>query len=402
MGTQARNRLNAATADALHAEPHLPAPPACRTWARVDLGALRHNLRLARRAVGRGVGIAAVVKANAYGHGAVRVARAAGHAGARALVVANAAEGVELRDAGIKAPVIIIGASLPWDAEAIVAHDLAASLSPPEMFEALRAEAGRQGRPARVHLMLDLAMRRAGLEPDHALELGARLADTPELRLEGIASHFAVADEEDAGPCREQAVRFAELVAAVRAMGLRPRWVHLANSAAILRIPDSHFNLARAGIMLYGMAGSPALDGAAPVRPVLSWHTRVVCLRGVPAGTPVGYGHTYRTPAATTLATLPVGYHDGYARAYSSNADVLLRGRRAPVVGRVSMDYITVDAGQIPDVEVGQVATLLGRDGEACIRAEELAERRGTIPYEVTCAIGQRVRRLYVATEGTA
>jgi len=159
--------------------------------------------------------------------------------------------------------------------------------------------------------------------------------------------------------------------------------------------------MVRAGIMIYGMAGAPLLVGLAEWRPVLSWHARVVALRDVPAGTGIGYGHTYRTHAATTIATLPVGYSDGYLRVYSTNADVLLHGRRAPVVGRVSMDYITVDVGHIPGVAIGDVATLLGRDGEEAVTAEELAERRGTIPYEVTCAIGKRVTRLFVGEEAT-
>jgi len=376
--------------------------PACRTWALVDLSALRHNVRVVRRIVGPGAEVAAVVKANAYGHGAPQVARAALEAGAAALVVANAQEGIELREAGVRAPILIIGASLPWDAEAIVAHGLSACLSPPEMLEAVQAEARRQRRRARVHLMVDLGMRRDGVTWDEALALARRLAEATELELEGMASHFPTADEAEVAFCEREIEEFRKFLAEVAALGLQPRYCHLANSAGLLRLANSHFNLVRAGIMLYGMAGSPLLEGLAPWRPVLTWQTRVVYVRRVPAGTAVGYGHTYVTPRATVLATLPVGYYDGYARAWSSNADALVRGRRAPVVGRVSMDYITVDVGHVPGVAVGDVATLIGRDGEACIRAEELAARRDTISYEVTCAIGRRVRRLYVDTEGTA
>jgi alanine racemase len=359
-------------------------------------------VRLIRSLIGPQCDLAAVVKANAYGHGAPQVARAAVEAGADALVVANAQEGIELRQAGQAAPIIIIGASLPSDVEAIIALDLAASLAPPEMFEALRSEARRQGRRVRVHLMVDLGMRRAGLDWDEALGLARRLTTTPELELEGLASHFPTADEPDLEFSEAMLGEFRKFQADVEALGLRPRYVHVANSAALLRLPGSRFNLVRVGIMLYGMAGAPFLDGLAPWRPVLEWRTRVVYVRRVPAGTAVGYGHTYITPSATVLATLPVGYCDGFARAHSGNADVLLRGRRAPVVGRVSMDYITVNAGGLPDVAVGDVATLVGRDGPELIRAEELAERRGTITYEVTCSIGQRVRRVYVETEGTA
>ena len=378
------------------------APPACRTWATVDLSAVRHNVRLVRGIIGEGADVAAVVKANAYGHGAPQVARAALEAGARVLVVASAQEGMELREAGLDAPILIIGASLPEDAEAIVANGLAAVLSPPPLLEALGAEARRQGRRARVHLMLDLGMRRVGVSVDEARALCLRLAAMPELDLEGLASHFPCADAADTGPSEAAIAEFERFRAELEALGLRPRWLHLANSAGLLRLPGSHFSLVRAGIMLYGLAGAPLLAGLAPWLPVLEWRTRVVCLRAVPAGTAVGYGHTYVTPAPTLLATLPVGYYDGFVRAYSSNADVLVRGRRAAVVGRVSMDYITADVGHIPGVAVGDVATLIGSDGDEWIAAEELAERRGSIPYEVTCALGPRVRRIYVDTEGTA
>ena len=372
--------------------------PQHRSWADVSLANLQHNVRLAQSLMGPGVAVAAVVKANAYGHGAVPVARAAVDAGATALVVANADEGVELRQAGIAAPVIIIGASFAWEAEAIVAHDLAACVSPPSMLEVLAAEACRQQRRVRVHVMADLGMQRAGVTPDDARALFRRLADCEWVELEGIATHFANADAPDPACAREQTAAFARVVADARAAGLEPRLCHLANSAAILRLPESHHNLVRAGILLYGMACDPSLDGAADWRPVLAWRTRVACLRPLAAGTPVGYGHTYASARDTVLATLPVGYHDGYLRAHSNQAEVVLRGQRAPVVGRVSMDYTTVDVGHIPGVALGDVATLIGRDGEACVRAEELAALRDTIPYEITCAIGSRVRRIYHTT----
>lgn len=352
-------------------------------------------MRLAQELVGPSVAVAAVVKANAYGHGAVPVAEAALDAGAAALVVASAPEGVELREAGITAPIILIGASFPWDAAAIVAHGLSASLSPPSMLDAIRAEARRQGTRARVHVMVDLGMQRAGVTREEARELFRRLAGADELELEGVASHFPTADAPDTAFAEAQIEAFGEVLAEAEAAGLRLRWRHLANTAAVLRLPHSHFNLVRAGILLYGMACDPSLDGMAGWRPVLAWRTRVICLRHLPAGTRVGYGHTYAPAEDTALATLPVGYDDGYLRAYSNRADVLIRGQRAPVVGRVSMDYVTVDVGHIGGVQIGDVATLLGRDGGECIRAEELAERRGTIAYEITCAIGSRVKRIF-------
>ena len=402
MGTEARQELGTAAAPWWLREQPGDGAPAARTWATVDLSMVRHNVRLARRWVGQGVGVAAVVKADAYGHGAVPVARAATEAGAAALVVANAQEGIELRGAGLEVPIIIAGASFPSDAASVLAHDLSACLSPPAMFEALRAEARRQGKRARVHVMVDLGMRRDGVTWEEAIALLDGLADAPELELEGLASHFPTADGPDVSFCERETCEFAKLIQAARVRGLRPRYCHLANSAGLLRLRDAHFNLVRAGILLYGMASDPCLDGMADWRPALAWHSRVICLRSTPAGAPVGYGHTYRTPRPTVLATVPLGYNDGFVRAYSNNADVLIRGKRAPVVGRVSMDYATVDVGGVPGVGLGDVVTLIGRDGGERIRAEELAERRGTIPYEVTCSIGQRVRRVYVDTAGIA
>jgi alanine racemase len=345
------------------------------------------------------VDVAAVVKADAYGHGAVPVARAAVDAGATALVVANAAEGAELRAAGIDSPIIIIGASLPDEASEIVACGLECCLAPPDLAEALVAEAQRQGRTVRVHLMVDLGMCRAGVPVGTVAELAAVVRDAPELELAGVASHFPMADEEDLDVSQDQLASLLRLLDEIREAGLEPTVVHMANSAGLLRLPDARLGMVRAGIMIYGMAGAPLLAGLAPWWPVLSWYARVVTVRDVPAGTPIGYGHTYRTPSATTIATLPVGYYDGYLRVYSTNACVLLHGQRAPVVGRVSMDYITVDVGHIPGVAVGDAATLLGTDGDEAVTAEELAERRGTIPYEVTCAISRRVARVYVDDE---
>jgi len=387
VGTQARHSMKA--------------PEALRSWAVVDLAALRHNTRLTRSIVGESTEVAAVVKADAYGHGAAPVARAAIEAGARALVVANAAEGGELRRAGIPARIIVIGASLPAEAADIVANDLECCLSPPELADALVDEARRRARTVRVHLMADLGMCRAGVPVETIVSLAQRIREAPELELVGVASHFPMADEEDLAASQAEIDALDDVLATVRKAGLDPQTVHLANSAGLLRLPDARFDMVRAGIMIYGMAGAPLLVGLAAWRPVLSWHARVVAVRDVSAGVGIGYGHTYRTPAPTTIATLPVGYSDGYLRVYSTNADVLLHGRRAPVVGRVSMDYITVDVGHIPGVAIGDVATLLGRDGEEAVTAEELAERRGTIPYEVTCAIGKRVTRLFVGEEAT-
>ena len=367
-----------------------------RTWAEVDLAAVRHNVGEVRRIVGPNVAVAAVVKANGYGHGAAGVARASLDGGAVTLVVANVAEAVELREAGLQAPIIIIGASLCADAEAIVTHDLEASLSPPEMLDAILAEARRQGKRPKVHIMTDLGMRRVGVNWDEAMALARRLREAPEVEFAGLASHFPTADASDTSFSEQMIAEFGKLVVEIEALGLKPGIAHLASTPGLLRFRHAHFDMVRAGIVLYGMSAAPTVDGMADWRPALAWRARVVYVRRVAAGTAVGYGHTYVTPADTVMATLPVGYYDGYPRSHSNNGEVLVRGQRAPVVGRVSMDYITVDVGHIPGVAVGDVATLVGADGDECIRAEDVAEQRGTIPHEVTCAIGRRVRRVYV------
>lgn len=366
-----------------------------RAEARIDLGAVRHN---ATRLVGAagGAALMAVVKANGYGHGAVPVARAALEGGASWLGVATAAEAEELRAAGLREPLLVMGPLFgeEWRRVAAIGADVAV-WAPAGVRAA--AEGGRRaGRPARVHLKLDTGMGRLGARPE-AVDALAGAAAGAEVRVAGLMTHFASADEregENAGFLSEQLVRFR---AAARRLAERfPGALrHAANSAATLREPGSAFELVRCGIALYGCSpfnGDPDEDG---LRPAMALISRLASVKTIRSRDSVGYGRRYRAARATRIGVVPVGYADGYARALSGRAHVLVGGRAAPVVGAVSMDQLTVDLGPEATEAVGDEVVLLGRQGDARITAEALAAWRDTINYEVTCAVGSRVPRVY-------
>jgi alanine racemase len=366
-----------------------------RAAARIDLGAIRHNAALLARAAG-GARLMAVVKADGYGHGAVPAARAALEGGASALAVAAAAEAHELRDAGIDAPGLVMGplAGQDWEAAAAAGAEVVAWT--PESVARAAAASAAVGARARVHLKLDTGMGRLGARPEDVAAL-ADAAEAAPVDVVGIMTHFATADEqqgENAAFMAEQLVRFRAAAAA-----LRPRFpraaLHAANSAAVLRDPATAFDMVRCGIALYGcspFAGDPADHG---LRPAMSLVSHVAAIRTIRSRESVGYGRTWRAARGTRVGVVPVGYADGYARALGGRAEVLVRGRRAPVIGAVSMDQLTVDLGPDSRDEVGDEAVLLGsQDGER-VSAEELAAARGSINYEVTCAIGARIPRVH-------
>ncbi len=367
-----------------------------RTRAVVDLAVVRHNARtLAARAT-HGARQMAVVKADGYGHGAAAVARAALDAGAAWLGVATVAEGAQLRDAGVAAPILVLGPVAPGDADTAVARDLAVTVfARDDLPEALDRRAAAHGRAARVHLKVDTGMGRVGVHPRDAPDLADRLRSLPNLDLEGVFTHFATADEEDLSFARRQLARFREVLAALAARGVRPALRHAANTAATLALPDSHLDLVRNGIGIYGLWPSPVLRGAADLRPALRWEVRVAQVKEVASGTPLSYGATHVTRGRRRIATLPVGYGDGYPRALSNRGEVVVAGRRAPIVGRVCMDMTLVDVTGAPRVRAGDEAVLIGSQGAAEVSADAIAAWTGTINYEVTCAIGRRVPRVY-------
>ncbi len=361
----------------------------------VDLGALRHNYRQLRARCAPGVKFLAVVKADAYGHGLVPVARTLAAAGVDYLGVASVEEGLALRAAGVGLPVLLLMGVLPQESEKAVGAELEVVLFRRDLAEALEAACRTQGKRARVHLKVDTGMGRLGLFPGEVLPFLAGLADCPHLEVVGLISHLAAADEEDKSYTRKQLEEFASLVAEVRRGGWAVPLSHLANSAALTEIPQTHFGLVRPGIMLYGSPAAPQRPAPVSLKPVMSFTSEVLQVKDLPPGASVSYGRTYLTREWTKLAVVPVGYCNGYSRLLSNRGAVLIKGRRAPIRGRVCMNLIMVDGTHIPGLEVGEAVTLLGEDQGSRITAEELAAWAQTISYEIYCALGAANPRRY-------
>jgi alanine racemase len=365
------------------------------TEAYVSLAALTHNCRQAGALVGDGVRVIAVVKADGYGHGAVAAARAFVRGGAAQLGVSSLAEGLELRQAGVPEPIIALGGLFAGEAADAVAHDVAVAVWTRESVEALAGAARAAGRPARVHLKIDTGMTRLGLDIDGVGEFGRVLAGIAGLEIAGVFSHLASADDVVQAAVQAQIARFRDAVAALRAAGVAPGLVHLANSAAVLAAPAAHFDAVRPGLMLYGYAPAPHLAGRAVLRPALRLSTRIAQTRRVPAGRPVGYGGSWVASRPSTIGVLPIGYADGYHRLASNRAAVVVRGRRVPIAGRVCMDHVMIDVTDLPGVAPGEPVVMMGEAGGAAVWADELAAWCETIPYEMLTAVGKRVPRVH-------
>ncbi len=365
----------------------------------VDLGAIQRNLEAVRNRVGGRVVLAAV-KANAYGHGAVEVSRMIERTGcADWLGVALVAEATELREAGIGLPILKF--SQPMDADeawAGVLGDVTFTVTDPESIELVADASRRAGRRASVHLKVDTGMGRIGCRPEDAVGL-ARAVDAAGLELGGVFSHLPVADMPDAGSVeftRAQAARFSAVCDEIEAVRGPVRFRHLANSGGVLQHPETWFDMVRPGIMIYGSLPDPGCEASVPLEQALSWRTRISFVKDVAAGESIGYGRTWVASSDTRVATLPVGYGDGYSRALSNRGRVLIGGRPYPVVGRVCMDQTMVEVGADSDVTVGDEVVLVGHLGGEEITVAEIAELMGTIPYEVTCLINARVGREYL------
>lgn len=366
------------------------------TRAIVDLDAIVHNVRSIKALVGPEVRLMAVVKADAYGHGLVPVARAALRAGAEWLGVALPEEGAALRGAGIRAPILVLGPTPPAQAEEVVAGGLDQMVHSVPLAETLSRAAGKARRRVAVHLKVDTGMGRVGVPVEEVGTLAGAIGRLPGLRLRGVMTHFAAADAPDTAHAREQLRRFHEALVSPPLRAIPSLLRHAANSAAAFALPEARLDMVRIGIALYGCPPSPKAPPPVPLRPALTLETRVAQVRWVPPGTTVSYGCTFVAPTRMRIATLPVGYGDGFPRALSNRGAVLLRGRRAPVVGRVCMDMVMVDVTGIPEVEEGDPVVLLGVQGTEAIPADAWAALADTISYEVLCGIGPRVPRLYV------
>lgn len=359
------------------------------TWLRVDLDAIATNIRWLQEL--RGVPLMVVLKGDGYGHGAVRVARAALGAGASAVAVATLGEGRTLREQGILAPILVLGYTPPWQAEAIVGLGLDCTLFDDDTAEALSAAASSDRR-IRVHIKVDTGMARLGLAPDEVGPFLSRLRHLPGLEVVGIYTHFASADAEDLAQTTSQIERFRRLLDELATAGLRPALAHAANSAATLRLPTACFDMIRPGIACYGLAPAPTVPLPATLRPALSFHSEIAQIREHPAGTPISYGGSYITRRNSRIATIPVGYADGLRRSPAWR-EVLVRGQRAPLVGRICMDYAMLDVTDLAEVRRGDPVVLIGQQGDEVITADDVASWLNTINYEVVTGILPRVPR---------
>jgi alanine racemase len=360
------------------------------TWVEVDLDAIRHNVRTLKPEESE---LMAVVKADAYGHGDVAVARAALQAGAAWVGVALVEEGLRLRDAGIEAPILVLSEFPPGSEAAAIAAELTPSLFVDAAVERLSQAA--MGREIGVHVKVDTGMHRAGVYPPDATKAFVDRVISRGLRLEALWTHFASSSEDEKATL-VQLECFLAVVEEVRAAGHAPTFLHTANSGATILYPETHLDLVRTGIAMYGLEPAPGVLDGLGLRPALTWRSNVATSKRLPAGERVSYGHRYRMERDANVATVPVGYADGYPRTMSSRADVLIRGHRCRVAGSVTMDQLIVDCGNVP-VEPGDDVVLLGRQGEETVAAEELARHADTIGYEIVTRIGSRVPREHVA-----
>lgn len=363
-----------------------------RAWAEVDLGALTHNLRLVRAAAGAGTRVLLVVKADAYGLGAVAIARHALRAGVGALGVGTASEALELRAAGITAPILLLGTTVEEELAPCLREEVHLALQDVRTVERLGDLARRLCVRAHVHLNVDTGMGRLGLLPSQVEEALDALGTGGHVHLAGLMTH--VADPRGWSPATQsQVATLGRSCEQVRARGPWGGWVHAYNSATLFTAPGPFGDTVRVGLAALGGLELPG-GATPPLAPVLSLRSQVALVRTVPAGTPVGYGSDWTARRSSRIATLPIGYADGLPRALSNRGEVLIRGRRVPIVGRISMDYTTVDVTGLPHVATGDRATLVGRCGEEELVVGEVARAAGTIAYELTCGIGPRVPRL--------
>lgn len=375
------------------------------TWVEVSLPALRSNFRALQERVSPQVTVCAVVKADGYGHGALKCARALEKEGANWFGVTSPEEGITLREGRVRNRILLLSGFWRGEEEEVLLRNLTPAVWQPWHIEVLEAAAVKLNyeNPVRVHLKLDTGMGRIGLQPDDLQAFLCALGRAPHVRLEGVLSHFASSEVIDHPLNRLQMERFDHALGAIRTAGFDPACCHIANTGAVLSGPRTWYNMVRTGLALYGYHLPLASSGEGPaqtrpisVKPVLAWKTRVIEIKTVASGQPIGYGGLYVTQAPARLAILPVGYADGFSRVLSSRGRVIVRGDYAPIAGNISMDLTEVDITHIPGVQLGDEVTLLGTSANCSISAWEHADLSMTIPYEVLCSIGRRVPRVYL------
>ena len=371
------------------------------TWVEVDLDRFRRNLGAIRSAIGERRRILLVVKADAYGHGAVEIAQHAVRSGVNMLGVATLHEGIELRSAGVDAPIVILSPTLLGEVDEILEHRLTPSVTSVEFAERLSARCEAQQLQARFHVEVDTGMGRTGVSDSEAVEFITRVTQLPNLKLEGVYTHFPDADSGDSGGTEEQVRKFGTILHSLALRNIDMGVRHAANSAGLLSVPDSFLDMVRPGILAYGFYPTREVPRSVEVEGILSFKTRVVQLRDLPPGRNVSYGRTYTTKRWTRIGVLPVGYGHGYPWQLSNRGQVLIRGQRAPIVGRVTMDLTMVDTTDIEGVTLGDEVVLWGEQQGARLGLDEVAEWAQTIPYDLLCSMGKRVVRVYVE-EGRA
>lgn len=367
-----------------------------RATVEIDLGAVRANLKAIRARLGDDTPILAVVKADAYGHGAVYVAKAVDDLAAF-YGVAVIEEALELRAAGITKPILVLGYTDPSRYRELIHHDIRPSIFTWEAAVALSGAAMMEGKVARLHLAVDTGMTRIGFHPtEENAALIARIAKLPNLMIEGMFTHFACADETDKTSARRQQKLFFDFREKLSMLSIEIPICHCSNSAGIMEFEDAHMDMVRAGIILYGLYPSDEVDQSMlTLRPALSLRARISHVQTVPAGTGISYGSTYVTERESVIATVPLGYADGWPRQLSNKGRLLVHGQYAPIAGRVCMDQFMIDVTGIPDVKVGDTVTLIGRDGDRFIPIEEPAALAGSFQYELPCVLSKRIPRKY-------
>jgi alanine racemase len=367
-------------------------------WMEVNLDNLVHNIRAIKQNLGRGAGIIGVVKADGYGHGAVEVAQTLMGEGIGRFAVAVLDEAIELRKAGIDVPILILGYTPPAQYSALIEYDIMPTIYSYDDAAILSSLAVNEGKDIKVHLKLDTGMGRIGLIPgEDSLDQVSNISKLRGIVIEGIFTHFSVADEQDKAYTRFQYSNFINFCDQLEAKGIQIPLKHVGNSAVVIDLPDMHLNLVRPGIMLYGIYPSEEVNKSRVIiKPLASLKARIAHVKNVPAGTSIGYGRKFTTRRESVIATLPIGYADGYSRMLSGKAKVLVHGEEVPVVGNICMDQCMIDVTGLDGVAVGDEVVLIGEQGERAIRAEDLARPLGTISHEIMCMINKRVPRVYI------
>ena len=369
-----------------------------RVCAGIDLDALKYNVDGIKRCKAESAMLMGVIKADAYGHGAKVFAHELDRMGFDWFAVATADEGIELRRDGIEQPILVLGYSCEAQYPDMVQWEITPTIYSLDMAKAFDAAAEKAGKVANIHIKIDTGMSRIGFLPgEESLDEIEKIHGLRHLRIQGMFTHFACADMRDKTHVGHQIEKFRQMIDGVRQRGIPVEIFHCSNSASIMELPSEHMNLVRAGIILYGLYPSHEMEEERlPLKPVMSLYSHVVHVKEVPEGVTVGYGATYVTRRPTRIGTIPVGYADGYPRILSNRASVLIRGRRAPIIGRVCMDQFMVDVTDVPEVSVGDVVTLIGRDGEETLSVEEISEMAGSFNYEFVCDVSRRVPRVYI------